>query len=92
MSEMTINRYVALLNGLLTRSGHAVAGFATANWYYLTGATVAEAADAVILSRQSFNTSKLICAPDWRSDEYSMLNTPNWRKLARTGRSKATVA
>ena len=48
---MTINRYMDLLNGLLTRSGYKRTDYASANYYYLAGATVAEACDKISAAR-----------------------------------------
>jgi hypothetical protein len=39
---MSINTYWDFLNGLLTRSGYRPTDYASANHYYLAGATIAE--------------------------------------------------
>ena len=48
---MTINAYWDLLNGLLTRSGHKPADYASASHHYISGATIAEACAKISAAR-----------------------------------------
>ena len=54
---MSINLYIDLLNGLLTRSGHAKADYATANYYYFAGVHVGDACSLIIRARQTATLS-----------------------------------